>query len=249
MRTHHIPSSGLDPFVGKRVQFDCELKRLWRRFTCPSKRENFIMIMQKRNYKVYADIDSDKDLLTRRLTVLDTGGGPSFIRISELGPTDQEQIRYDRCRCSAAPYCSGPDSSLYRRSLEFADVSDESTGAYEGLKEQSQQTEKQRDPDKLVGEIVLENVPEEYKERIKQMLKKYASMWTGKLGENSATDHHIGVIPGSRSVSQPPYRAGRRTRQIEEDNVAKMLKAGGIEAAQSAWPSPVVLVPKPDGSL
>ncbi|CAN8063106.1 unnamed protein product [Agarophyton chilense] len=94
MRTHHIPSCGLDPFAGKRAQFDFELKRSWRRYSCPSKRENFIMVMQKRNYKVYADIGWDKDLLTRRLTVLDTGAGPNSIQISELRFTDQEQIHY-----------------------------------------------------------------------------------------------------------------------------------------------------------
>ncbi|CAN8072774.1 unnamed protein product [Agarophyton chilense] len=359
--------------------------------------------MQKRNYKVYADIGLDKELLTRRLTVLDTGAGPNFIRMPELGPTNQERTRYGPlqdirdanrnavrtlgavklpvrighylvkvkfvvCRSLAAPivlgcdYCDrfveairprsrlitlddGSTVPIVRRPLrkvptaaplppsmeyelahglpspkireskpsvltaesqtwvkvitqphglvviqanavitftdndyhlsknhivvaalphpievvpshvspaevlEFSDVSDESTGAYEGPREEPQPTEEQNDREKLVEELVFGKVPEGYKESIKQMLKKYASMWTGKLGGISATENHIDVIPGSRPISQPPHRAGPRTRQIEEDNVAKMLEAGVIETAQSAWASPVVLVPNPDGSL
>ncbi|CAN8076676.1 unnamed protein product, partial [Agarophyton chilense] len=106
-----------------------------------------------------------------------------------------------------------------------------------------------KDRESLVDELDLAHVSEHYRTKISSMLKKYTSMWTGKIGEICATEHHIDLVPGSRPISQAPYRAGPRTRQIEEGNISKMLEEGVIEAAQSAWASPVVLVPKPDGSL
>ncbi|CAN8063205.1 unnamed protein product [Agarophyton chilense] len=52
------------------------------------------MVVSKRNYKVYAYIGSDRNLLSRRFTILDTGAGPNFKRESELAPADLERIRY-----------------------------------------------------------------------------------------------------------------------------------------------------------
>ena len=71
-------------------------------------------------------------------------------------------------------------------------------------------------------------------------------MWDGSLGEISTTEHRIDVIPGSKPVSQQPYRAGLEFLASEID---KMLRAGVIELAQSAWASPVVIVPKEDESI
>ncbi|CAN8069585.1 unnamed protein product [Agarophyton chilense] len=384
------------------------------------------MVVSKRNYKVYADIGSDRNLLSRRLTILDTGAGPNFLRESELAPADLERIRYGPlrdirdanknalktlgtvrlvvrlgrfvvlvdfivCKTLAAPvvlgcdYCDKFVEAIRRRrklvelddgsmvpivrkpmrrcpeapplplSMEYGKsrglvsprirvaksampkaqtqtwvqvrterhglvVIQPNTRMYEsrgllvangivqvdlgspfwipvsnftdndyqipknqvvatalphhkvvvpthistaevlGLthvgdtKEELQtpsgdQLQTAKDPESLVDELDLAHVSEQYRTKIRSMLKKYTSMWSGKLGEISATEHHIDLVPGSRPIYQPPYRAGPRTRQIEEENVSKMLEEGVIEAAQSAWASPVVLVPKPDGSL
>ena len=44
-------------------------------------------------------------------------------------------------------------------------------------------------------------------------------------------------------------RAGPKAREIEQEEVSKMLTAGVIEPATTEWASPVVLVPKTDGTL
>ena len=46
-----------------------------------------------------------------------------------------------------------------------------------------------------------------------------------------------------------PYRAGPKGRAVEEEHVLKRRDQGVIEPAQAEWASPVVIVPKPDGSL
>ena len=56
-----------------------ELRRPWRRRTS-KKDESKALVMATRNYKIYAEIGSRSELLTKRLTVLDTGDRPNFIR-------------------------------------------------------------------------------------------------------------------------------------------------------------------------
>ena len=81
------------------------------------------------------------------------------------------------------------------------------------------------------------------------MLRKYAHMCDGSLAEISTTDHRIDLTPGAKPVRSAPYRAGPKARKAESEEVERMPRAGFIEPAQSEWASPVVLVPKPDGTL
>ena len=46
-----------------------------------------------------------------------------------------------------------------------------------------------------------------------------------------------------------PYQKGPSTRTKAEHDIRKMQYAGFIESATSEWASPIVLVPKKDGSL
>ena len=50
--------------------------------------------MAKRNYKIYADLGFTPFLLEKKLTVLDTGAGPNFIRKSDLAPGFEQYVRY-----------------------------------------------------------------------------------------------------------------------------------------------------------
>ena len=107
-----------------------------------------------------------------------------------------------------------------------------------------------RDGDALsVADLDLSHVLLKYRDRLGEMLSKYAKMWDGSLREITTTEHHLDFAPEARPVACPPYRAGPKAREIEQREVDRMLAAGVIEPAQSAWASPVVLVPEPDGSL
>jgi hypothetical protein len=74
-------------------------------------------------------------------------------------------------------------------------------------------------------------------------------MWTGSLGEIFITQHRIQLLKHSKPIHQAPYRAGTKSREVEREEVDRMLKADVIEPATSEWASPVVLVTKLDGSV
>ena len=50
-------------------------------------------LMKKRNYKVCADVRQGREILTRKLSVLEMGAGPNFIRASDL-PPGVDKLRY-----------------------------------------------------------------------------------------------------------------------------------------------------------
>jgi hypothetical protein len=74
-------------------------------------------------------------------------------------------------------------------------------------------------------------------------------MWDGHLGTVKATSHRIEILPGAKPIHSQPYRAGNRARAAEKEEIEKMVAQGVIEPATCEWASPIVLVPKPDGSL
>ncbi len=93
------------------------------------------------------------------------------------------------------------------------------------------------------------DVEEKYHSTIRTMLKKHESMWNGKLGDINVVEHSIDLVPGARPFKSQPYRAGPKTRELEQSEINKQLEAGVIEPAQSAWAAPVLFVPKKDGKL
>ena len=78
-------------------------------------------------------------------------------------------------------------------------------------------------------------------------MNRYSYLWDNKrLGVLHGTPHRTDTH-GSL-VFQHPYRAGPSARQAEKEEVDRMLKLGVIEPSTAEWASPVVLIPKPDGS-
>ena len=99
--------------------------------------------------------------------------------------------------------------------------------------------------------INLEHVDEQdLPTRILTMLTKHEEMGTsGRLGEIAATELRIELTDGTKPIRSMPYRQGPATRTKAEHEIRKMLDAVVIEPATSEWASPIVLVPKKDGSL
>jgi len=82
------------------------------------------------------------------------------------------------------------------------------------------------------------------------MLGQHKEMWTGQtLGVMKDTQHRIELNAGSRFVRFAPRRAGHTAREAETAEVKRRTEADVIEPMSSEWGSPVVIVPRKDGTL
>jgi hypothetical protein len=98
-------------------------------------------------------------------------------------------------------------------------------------------------------EVYLAHLPPDEQVEVLRMLEPDPRMWDGHLGTMAGTTHRIEVLPGSKPVHAHPYRAGSHARVAEKTEIDRMLAQQVIEPATCEWASPIVLVPKPDGTL
>jgi Reverse transcriptase (RNA-dependent DNA polymerase) len=87
----------------------------------------------------------------------------------------------------------------------------------------------------------------EDQDRLLKSLRPHASLWDGHLGNISAVEHHI-PTEGPPIASQP-YRVGPAARELIDKELTRMKELKVVEPASGPWASPVVLIPKPDGSV
>lgn len=73
------------------------------------------------------------------------------------------------------------------------------------------------------------------------------AVYSGKLGTIKATNYRIEITHGARLLYQKTYRASMKTRDIDRQEVDRLLKKDIIEQSHAKRASPVVLIPKSDG--
>ena len=101
----------------------------------------------------------------------------------------------------------------------------------------------------LLPGVDMSPVPEEWSRALRAILKKHAPLWGGILGLIRCVDHRILLKSGAVPVGQNPDKAAPLARKIEKKTFERMRLMGVIEPSIGEWASPVVLVPKPDGSV
>ena len=89
----------------------------------------------------------------------------------------------------------------------------------------------------------------EQQEQLKEITLEFAEVLQDNPGRASVVliQHHVDTGE-ARPIRQQPYRLPHARRALVNQEVEKMLKMGVIQPSSSEWCSPVLLVPKKDGS-
>uniref|UniRef100_A0A8C5MDW1 Gypsy retrotransposon integrase-like protein 1 n=1 Tax=Leptobrachium leishanense TaxID=445787 RepID=A0A8C5MDW1_9ANUR len=84
-------------------------------------------------------------------------------------------------------------------------------------------------------------------EQARQLLQEHQELFSALPGYTSRAVHQV-ETPGQRPLRQPAYRLPEAVRESMQAEIREMLELGVIEPSASPWASPVVLVPKKDGT-
>ena len=99
--------------------------------------------------------------------------------------------------------------------------------------------------------INKENLTDVQQKQLIQLLHQNSDIFgeeITKLGRTGLVEHFIDV-GDTKPIHQKPYRLSPAQKEILEQEVNKMLHGDIIEESVSPWSSPIIMVPKPDGTV
>jgi len=97
--------------------------------------------------------------------------------------------------------------------------------------------------------VDVSSVPDGLSGSLQALWKKRAPLWGGNVGSIRGVEHSIRLKPGAVPERKHPFKAGPLAREKEQAEVERMHSMGVIEPSTGESGSPVVMVPKPDGSV
>ncbi len=86
------------------------------------------------------------------------------------------------------------------------------------------------------------------KAKLQHLVSQFSEVFSPTPGRTQVLHHKIRMPPGT-IIKQRPYRVPEARRRAIEEEIQQMLKLGVIEPSNSPWSIPIVMVPKPDGTL
>ncbi|UYV71271.1 hypothetical protein LAZ67_8002457 [Cordylochernes scorpioides] len=92
---------------------------------------------------------------------------------------------------------------------------------------------------------INKNLSPKEQEDLKQILIKYADLFSPRLGRTNLAKHWIDT-EDAKPIKHKPYRVRPKERDIIKDQIDEMLKEGIIRPSSSPWSFPVMLVKKRD---
>ncbi|UYV60444.1 hypothetical protein LAZ67_1001171, partial [Cordylochernes scorpioides] len=95
---------------------------------------------------------------------------------------------------------------------------------------------------------INKNLSPKEQEDLKQILIRYADLFSPRLGRTNLAKHRIDT-EDAKPIKHKPYRVSPKERDIIKDQIDEMLKEGIIRPSSSPWSFPVILVKKRDGKF
>ncbi|CAM5088700.1 unnamed protein product [Eretmochelys imbricata] len=86
------------------------------------------------------------------------------------------------------------------------------------------------------------------RQQIKELCTSFVQMFSSTPGRTEQAYHSIDT-GNAHPIKAKPYRVSHQAKTAIEWEIQDMLQMGVIRPSNSAWASPVVLVPKPDGEI
>ncbi len=83
---------------------------------------------------------------------------------------------------------------------------------------------------------------------VARLQREFADVFSPRPSRTNLIQHHIETEPGV-VVRSRPYRLPEHKKKVVQSELEAMLEMGVIEESRSDWASPIVLVPKTDGSV
>jgi len=84
---------------------------------------------------------------------------------------------------------------------------------------------------------------------LKQLLDEFADIFSDTPGRTTLSVHHIKLLPNTTPIRCAPYRLHPEKRDFLRKELDDLLRLRIIEESTSPWASPIVMVPKADGTL
>ncbi|XP_076054461.1 uncharacterized protein LOC143033145 [Oratosquilla oratoria] len=96
--------------------------------------------------------------------------------------------------------------------------------------------------------VKLEHLSGAQAKDIESLLRTYVCIFSDHPRPCSALEHDV-ETHGAPPIRQRPYRLNTFKREYVRAEVQRLQELGIVQPSHSPWASPVVLVPKPDGSM
>ena len=98
------------------------------------------------------------------------------------------------------------------------------------------------------GPAISEHLSGEQRRALHNLIMEFQDVFNDKPGRTTLTEHKI-ETGSARPIRQQPYRLPHAYRETVQKDLREMEEAGIIVHSTSEWASPIVLVPKKDGTM
>ena len=192
---------------------------------------------------IYNPLSDDVELKAGEIL----GIGTPIVQTNESDSTSQLWNMYipEVFKCDSQQDCKQESSEMNRICQ-----TEEAQSGLRNRNEKLNEANKSKEPVQL--DLTDTQMNEEQKSQMIELVQEYRDIFVGSEGVIGNTDllqHHIRTLEGANPIASRPYRVDYKSRKVIEEQVADMLDKDVIQPSVSPWSAPVVLVPKPDGSL